>query len=193
MVRTRSGLLDHAIISSLNPFFIRSMARTAGVFFLLLRQWVAEGFDNFLGPEKVFSQNLAGGSRPPAGAVQATGSTALGSSRSHSRQWAWSQSLHVGRRWSGSPLSSTDCRLPAAASFHHIIIPNPVRCVYGSSTSLVRPTSRPPPGPPHFAPSALHAVTCRLLTSKRRRATRFWCAHSEPPWSSSTQAPGAFT
>jgi hypothetical protein len=52
------------------------------VFFLLSRQWVAEGVDNFLGPEKVFSQNLAGGSRPPAGAAQAMGRTALGSSRS---------------------------------------------------------------------------------------------------------------
>jgi hypothetical protein len=91
----------------LNPFFIRSMVRTAGVFFLLSRQWVAEGVDNFLAHEKVFSQNLAGGSRPPAGAAQATGRTALGSSRSHSRQWAWSHPLHIGRRWSGSPLSST--------------------------------------------------------------------------------------
>jgi hypothetical protein len=43
------------------------MDRTAGVFFLLSRQWVAEGVDNFLAHEKVFSQPLAGGSRPPAG------------------------------------------------------------------------------------------------------------------------------
>jgi hypothetical protein len=34
---------------------------------------------NFLGHEKVFSQTLAGGSHPPAGAAQATGRTALGS------------------------------------------------------------------------------------------------------------------
>jgi len=61
------------------------MARTARVFFLLSRQRVAEGVDNFLGHEKVFSQNLAGGSHPPAGAAQAAGLPALGSSRPHSQ------------------------------------------------------------------------------------------------------------
>ena len=87
MVRTWPAI--HAGRSvRLNPFFIRSMVRTARVFFLLSRQWVAEGVDNFLTHEKVFSQNLARRSRPPAGAAQATGRTASGSSRSHSRRWA---------------------------------------------------------------------------------------------------------
>jgi hypothetical protein len=70
-----------------------------------------------LGHEKVFSQTLAGGSRPPAGAAQAVGGTALGSSRSHSRQWAWDHSFHVGRRWSGSPLSSTNRRTSSRGRF----------------------------------------------------------------------------
>jgi len=111
------------------------MVRTAGVFFLLSRQRVAEGVDNFLGHEKVFSQTLARRSHPPAGAAQATGRTALGSSRSHSRQWAWSHSLHVGRIGSGSPPSSTSRRTSGRGFFpsYHIR----VRCgkgVYESST-----------------------------------------------------------
>jgi len=92
------------------------MVRTAGVFFLLSRQWVAEGVDNFLGHEKVFSQNLARHSRPHVGAALATGRLALSSGRSRSRQWAWSHSLHVCSRGSGSPLSWMSNR-PSGSSF----------------------------------------------------------------------------
>jgi hypothetical protein len=78
-----------------------------------------------LGHEKVFSQTLAGGSRPPAGAAQATGRTALGSSRSHSRQWACGQSFCVGHTGSGSPPSSTNHRTFGPRPFSRI--PYPVR------------------------------------------------------------------